>query len=159
MGKLLFYIFCFLAFNSCIELNNPPNIQGTWELLSATTIRNDSSIVQDLENKRMIKIINQHHFAFLNHDNNNGKDTTAHFVAGGGAYSLVGNQYKESLEYCNFRDWEGHNFTFSVFIKGDTLIQEGIEEIEELGIEQKIIEKYTRVKVGRKRNIYATPLM
>ncbi|MBT33215.1 MAG: hypothetical protein CMO01_26435 [Thalassobius sp.] len=121
-------------------------IEGTWKLLKATTIRGDSSSTDHMEGKEMIKILNGTHFSFLNHDLNNGKDSTASFVAGGGKYELAGDQYIEHLQFCNFREWEGHDFTFTIQITGDTLVQKGEEEIEDLGIKQEIIETYVRVK-------------
>ncbi|MBD0400656.1 hypothetical protein [Flammeovirga sp. EKP202] len=149
-----------LLFVSCIDVHQAPNIQGTWELISATTIKEDTVIEQDLTGKRMIKIINQDHFAFLNHDDQKGtKDSLAHFVAGGGAYTLSGNQYKEQLEYCNYRAWEGNDFTFKIKVLKDTLIQEGKEEIKELNVSHTIIEKYVRVRNNRTANVYALPLM
>jgi hypothetical protein len=94
----------------------------------------------------MIKVINATHFAFLNHDLKNGKDSTASFSAGGGVYLLEGDQYTEYLEYCNERAWEGHTFQFTVTVKGDTLLQQGIEKIENLGVERLNIERYVKVK-------------
>lgn len=52
----------------------------------------------------MIKIINETHFSFLNHDMKKGKDSTKVFVAGGGRYTLEGDQYNEFLEYCSARE-------------------------------------------------------
>ncbi|KXX66849.1 lipocalin-like domain-containing protein [Flammeovirga sp. SJP92] len=158
--RTIYLLFLTLVVTSCIDVHQDPNIQGTWELISATTIKEDTVMKQDLSERRMIKIINRDHFAFLNHDKHKGtEDSLAHFVAGGGTYSLNGNQYKEQLEYCNFREWEGNNFIFKVTLLKDTLIQEGKEEIKELNVSHKIIEKYVRVKNSRKANVYALPLM
>ncbi len=128
------------------HINKLSPIIGTWELISATTILGDSTHYKDLSNKRMIKIINKSHFAFLNHDLNKGQDSLEAFVAGGGTYKLQGNKYVEFLEYCNYREWEKNRFEFNVELKGDTLIQSGIEKIEELGIDQKIIEVYIKTQ-------------
>ena len=123
-------------------------LQGTWELLSETKIeQNDTTFTPAANNQRMIKIINESHFSFLRHDLKQGKDSTnAQFVAGGGSYTLNGNEYTEKLEFCNFREWENHSFTFDVQIQNDTLIQQGREKIEGLNIDRIIIEKYKRVK-------------
>lgn len=128
------------------QTNDMLPIIGTWELISATTIQGDSTYQKDLSNKRMIKIINDSHFAFLNHDLNKGEDSLAVFVAGGGSYTLAGDTYTEVLEYCNFRKWENNTFEFNVKVKGDTLIQSGIEEIKELGVDRKIIEVYIKTE-------------
>ena len=94
----------------------------------------------------MIKIINQTHFAFLNHDLNNGKDSaTAAFTAGGGTYTLADSVYTEHLDYFVDRQWENNKFEFVVKIVNDTLIQKGIEKVEKLGVDHIIIEKYKRV--------------
>ncbi|NLR93569.1 MULTISPECIES: hypothetical protein [Flammeovirga] len=160
MRKGSIYILLLLSIFSCIEVDQQPNIQGTWELISAVTIKEDTVEHLEMDGIRMIKIINQNHFAFLNHDEHKGIDSTkAKFIAGGGAYTLKGNQYKENLEYCTHRAFEGYDFDFTVTIKGDTLTQEGYEIVEEKDIHQKIIEKYVKVQGGKAKNIYAFPLM
>jgi hypothetical protein len=68
------------------------------------------------------------------------------YSSGAGRYTLADSSYTEHLEYCSDRQWEGHDFSFTVEIKGDTLIQRGIEKIENLGIERLNIEKYLRLK-------------
>lgn len=125
----------------------PNPLVGTWQLISGTTIENGDTTTTDYtKHLRMIKIINATHFAFLNHDLKKGKDSTAAFVAGGGRYTLEGNQYTEYLEYCSARDWEGNTFHFTLTFQYDTLIQHGIEKIEDAGVERLNIEKYKRVK-------------
>lgn len=68
-----------------------------------------------------IKIINNAHFAFLQHDLDKGKHSVV-FVAGGGTYTLKDSLYSEWLKYCSARDWEGNNFDFVITLKGDSLI-------------------------------------
>lgn len=122
-------------------------ITGTWELISATSTEKDSTFSTFNPKLKMIKIINPTHFAFFNHDVSNGKDTaTAAFSAGGGPYTLVDSLYTEHLDYFNEREWEGHTFQFVVEVKNDTLTQQGLEKLEDLGIERVIVEKYKRVK-------------
>lgn len=122
-------------------------LQGTWKLLSGTTIEKDSSTATDYtKGREFIKIINDTHFAFLSHDLNKGKDSAAAFSAGGGRYSLADSVYTEHLEYCSDRQWEGNSFEFTVTINGDTLTQKGIEKVENLGVNRINIEKYIRVK-------------
>lgn len=123
------------------------SLQGTWKLLSGTTIeKGDSTFINYTKDKEFIKIINDTHFAFLSHDLNKGKDPAAAFSSGGGSYSLADSQYTEHLQYCSDRQWEGNSFEFTVTISGDTLTQKGIEKIENIGVDRINIEKYIRVK-------------
>ena len=122
-------------------------IEGTWKLLSGTTIeKGDSTVTDYTKNVQFIKIINKTHFAFLNHDLNKGKDSAAVFSSGGGSYSLTDSSYTEHLEYCSDRQWEGNDFKFTVTINNDTLVQRGIEKIESIGVNRINIEKYIRIK-------------
>ena len=122
-------------------------IQGTWKLLTGTLIeKGDTTVTDYTKDKEFIKIINDTHFAFLNHDLDKGKDSTAEFSAGGGKYSLKDSSYTEHLEYCNDRQWEGNDFQFTVAISNDTLIQQGLEKIDSIGVNRINIEKYVRVK-------------
>jgi hypothetical protein len=126
---------------------NPIQLNGTWQLLTGTTITKGVASVTDYtKGQRMIKIINDSHFAFLRHDINTPKDSSNHFDAGGGSYTLSGNQYTEHLDFYTDRNWEGKPFTFTVSINQDTLTQRGTEKVENEGIEREIIEKYIRVK-------------
>jgi len=122
-------------------------IVGTWRLITGTVIEKGDTVVTDYtKNVSFIKIINDTHFAFLQHDLTKGKDSAAVFVAGGGHYSLTDSSYTEHLEYCSAREWENNDFTFTISIKNDTLIQSGIEKIANAGVDRINIEKYTRVK-------------
>lgn len=98
------------------------------------------------KNTSFIKIINDTHFAFLQHDLDKGKDSVPVFVSGGGRYTLTDNMYTEHLEYCSDRNWEGNDFKFTIEIKNDTLIQSGVEQVETAGVNRVNIEKYIRVK-------------
>jgi len=122
-------------------------ITGTWKLISGKTIEKGDTVVTDYtKNRSFIKIINDTHFAFLEHDLKKGKDSSATFVSGGGRYSFAGSQYVEHLEYCSDRQWEGNDFTFKAIIRNDTLIQSGIEKVEGAGIDRINIETYIRLK-------------
>ena len=141
-------IFCTSCQNQTSHKLRTSQIEGTWKLLTGTLVENaDTTITDYTRDVSMIKIINATHFSFLNHDLKQGKDSAAIFSAGGGRYSFSGDQYTEYLEYCSYREWEGNAFTFSVTFKGDTLIQQGVEKIEDLGVERFNIEKYIRVNV------------
>lgn len=142
-----------LVLLSCTEENTATKkaglpLQGTWQLITGTLIeKNDTTVTDYTQKKTFIKIINADHFAFLQHDLNKGKDSaTASFVAGGGRYTLTDSNYIEHLEYCNDRQWEGNDFSFTVTIKNDTLVQQGNEKVESAGISRLNIEKYIRLK-------------
>jgi hypothetical protein len=123
-------------------------LAGTWKLLEGTIVeKGDTTVTDYTKDKSFIKIINSSHFSFLLHDLNQGKDSAnAAFTAGGGRYTLEGNKYTEHLEYCSDRDWEGHDFHFTISIRNDTLIQTGEEKIESEGVNRLNTEKYLRVR-------------
>lgn len=129
------------------EQRDAVSLEGTWQLISGTLIeKGDTTITDYTQKQSMMKVINKTHFAFLSHDLNQGKDSTAMFGAGGGNYVLNGDQYTEHLVYCNAREWEGHTFQFTVKIQNDTLIQSGVEKIESAGVDRINIERYIRIK-------------
>jgi hypothetical protein len=135
-----------LCSNARMEHDTAPalRLNGTWQLLSGMTITGKDTVFYP-NDFRMIKIINDTHFAFLRHDKNPPKDSSNHFDAGGGNYTLSGDQYTEHLDFYIDRNWEGKPFTFTVKIDNDTLIQRGIEKVDAAHIDHIIIEKYVRV--------------
>jgi len=138
---------CHSEIHKNVSKVNPKLITGTWKLLNGTLIeKGDTTVTDYTKNVSFIKILNDTHFAFLQHDLNKGKDSPAVFVAGGGTYSLKDSLYTEHLEYCSARNWEGNDFDFIISIHNDTLIQYGIEKVENAGVNRINIEKYTRVK-------------
>ena len=154
MKKLTGYTFILTILISCSSesTNDRSNstqlpIQGTWKLLTGTLIEKGDTVVTDYtKNASFIKIINDTHFAFFHHDLSKGKDSTPVYSSGGGSYTLSDSSYTEKLEYCTSREWEGHDFSFTVRISNDTLVQAGVEKVETAGIDRLNIEKYVRVK-------------
>jgi hypothetical protein len=143
------YIILF-ACAACFSCQTPGSsglpIQGTWQLITGTTITKHDTVITDYtKGQKMIKIINDSHFSFLRHDLSKGKDT-AIYDGGGGIYTLKDDQYTELLEFCSYREWEGRSFIFTVSINNDTLIQSGVEKLPDLGVDRFITEKYVRVK-------------
>jgi len=129
------------------QKENKLPINGTWKLLTGTLIeKGDTTITDYTKGRSFIKIINDTHFAFLMHDLNKGKDSVAEFSSGGGSYTLKDSSYTEHLEYCNDRQWEGNDFSFTITINNDTLVQKGVEKIESAGVDRLNIEKYVRLK-------------
>lgn len=150
--KVSYVVFIIFLASCNATKNDAPNksklpIEGSWKLLCGTIIeKGDTTVTDYTKNSSFIKIINADHFAFLTHTLNNPKDSSNHFDAGGGSYSLVDSAYTENLEYCLEPQWEGHSFSFTVDIKNDTLTQKGIEKIDSLGVNRLNIEKYVRLK-------------
>jgi len=123
------------------------HLNGTWTLVSATTVEKGKSTITDFtKDQRMIKIINDSHFAFLRHDLKLNKEGKNNFDAGGGRYTLAGDQYTEILDYYSDKNWEGKTFKFTVKIQNDTLIQTGIEKVEAAGVDRTITERYVKEK-------------
>ena len=141
----------FVLLFSCQSGNSPEKPQeanpliGTWKLIEGRLTENGQTTVTGYTgDTSFIKVINPTHFAFLQHDSK--KDSTGFFSAGGGHYTLQDSIYTEHLEYCNARSWEEHAFPFTVKIKGDTLIQSGVEKIDSLGINRVNTEVYIKVQ-------------
>ncbi|GAB3764385.1 hypothetical protein [Spirosoma pomorum] len=135
-----------VSLSSCSKQDQKAPLVGTWELIAATTTENDSTYSTFSPGQKMIKVINDTHFAFLNHPASKSGDSTQAFSAGGGRYTLADSAYTEHLDYFADKAWEGRAFDFVIQIKGDTLIQKGVEKIPERGIDHIIVETYTRVK-------------
>lgn len=137
-------IICFSS--SCSTKKAADNkLMGTWQLVSSEVNANGTITNNSMEGKKMIKIINDTHFAFLNHDLKSGKDSTALFVAGGGTCKLSDSTYSETLEYCNYREYEGLKVDFKVQFSNDTLILSGHEVKEDIKVDQFIKEKYIQI--------------
>lgn len=129
------------------NVDSPVSLQGTWRLISGTTDEKGKITVTDYtKDQQMIKIINGTHFAFLKHALKPDSAGKNGFDAGGGTYTLSGENYTEHLEYYNDKNWEGKSFSFKVKIQHDTLIQTGVEKVEGAGIDRMITEKYLRAK-------------
>ena len=145
--KQIFGLMALLFAISACEKQSTMSLEGTWQLISATSTEKDSTFSTFNSKVKMIKIINTSHFAFLSHDITGAKDSTrAAYTAGGGTYTLKDSLYTENLEYFSDPQWENHKFEFVVKIQKDTLVQKGVEKLEKLGIDRVIVEKYVRVK-------------
>jgi len=147
MNKIFVPFFLAVSSIGCDSSGDASSIHGTWKLLSGTAItKGDSVVTGYTKDQSMIKIINDTHFAFLKHSTPAPKDSSNQFDAGGGSYTLAGDQYTEHLDYYHDRNWEGKTFTFTVSFNKDTLTQQGVEKVEGAGVDRIIIEKYLRVK-------------
>lgn len=151
MKNIVIVMLMLIILSSCSQKKEEKNtelpieenkIEGSWKLVYADILENDSLQIKDLGNTDFIKIINRTHFAFFNQD----RETSENFMAGGGSYTFDGRSYKETLNFIASPDYRGHVFPFEVEIKGDSLIQKGHEKIEEAGLDRYIVEKYIRIK-------------
>src|SRR5664279_3476343 len=95
----IIFVLIIITLVSCVARNSNSSqklIEGTWQLISGTLIEKGDTVVTDYtKNISFIKIINDTHFAFLQHDLKKGQDSSAVFVSGGGRYSLDGSSYTE----------------------------------------------------------------
>ena len=97
-------------------------IVGTWKLLTGVLIeKGDTTVTDYTKDVSFIKIINDTHFAFIQHDLTKGKGSKPVFSAGSGSYIVSDNSYTEHLEYCSDRAWEDNDFKFTLTMRGDTL--------------------------------------
>lgn len=130
----------FLVNCSNTDSDKSSKLVGTWKMIYAETIENDSLKIKDLTNTNFIKIFNNSHFSFFNQR----KNSVQNFYAGAGTYTLKGTEYVEILNFTSVQAIKNHRFPFTVQFNCDTLIQSGIEEIKEAGIKRNIIEKYIK---------------
>ena len=138
------YVLClFLVSILSCNINNTYNteLRGTWKMVYAEVLENDSLKVKNLTNTHFIKIINKTHFAFFNQD----KQVDSSFYSGGGTYILNDNVYVETLNFTMVKAIRNHTFPFEIAFKGDTLIQSGVELVNEANINRKITEKYIKI--------------
>jgi hypothetical protein len=141
----LFLVFVFLlsCSTSVQEKKNP--IEGTWEMISGKYSTPDTTTLFPVsDHERMIKIISKKHFVFVNQDTSR-KD---YYGFGGGKYTLDGDNYTEHLELFSYPNWIGESVTFTMKVKGDTLIQSGILPIKKWGFgeyDQDLYEVYIRL--------------
>jgi len=143
--NVLLLLLAFCLFYSFRPKSERVRLNGTWRLISGTTITKGVSTVTDYtRDQKFIKIINDTHFTFLKHDLNPAKDSSNHFDAGGGSYTLNGDRYTEHLDFYSDRNWEGKSFTFTVSLRNDTLTQRGMEKVENENIDREITERYVR---------------
>jgi len=138
---LLCLLNCANKSTSKTTVSSPNELIGTWKMVYAEIKENDSIKVKDLSSTNFIKIINASHFSFFNQN----KDSSKNFYGGAGTYTLNGEHYIEKLSYTSVDAVRDHEFAFTIQIKGDTLIQSGLEEVKEADINREIIEKYIKL--------------
>ncbi|HWD87615.1 MAG TPA: lipocalin family protein [Mucilaginibacter sp.] len=133
------------ATTSATTTESPLN--GTWRLVSSKSIvKKDTTDTSPKKGTEDLKIYNDTHFTFFSH--NTDKSVPASYDSGAGTYTLKGDNYTEHLQYCSEREWENHDFNFTMAIKGDTMQQRGVEKVDSgsVHIDHIIIETYAKMK-------------
>jgi hypothetical protein len=123
------------------------SLNGTWRLVSSKSItKKDTADTSPAKGIETLKIYNDTHFTFFTH--NTDKSATPTYDSGAGTYTLSGNKYTEHLKYCSEREWENHDFNFTIQLKQNGFVQRGVEKVDSgnVHIDHIIIETYVRVK-------------
>ena len=144
MKRILFCLIVLFSFSNCHQqVPSVTNslIEGTWKMVAAEIMENDSIQTKDLSNTTFIKIINKTHFSFFNQENSGSKN----FYSGAGTYTLKGDNYTETLNFTSVEAIKNHEFSFNIKLSHDTLIQSGIEKVPAAGINRTITEKYIKL--------------
>jgi len=140
MKRIVFFLIIIICSKRTPLITNN-KIEGTWEMVYAEIIENDSLKLKDLSNTSFIKIINKSHFSFFNQENSG----TKNYYSGAGSYILKDGNYTETLNFTTVEAIKKHQFSFKIVVKGDTLIQSGIEKVAAAGINRYILEKYIKL--------------
>src|SRR5581483_8874424 len=142
MRHLLIFPAALLAVSSCKQstpASTESALNGSWRLVSSKSItKKDTTDTSPKKGMETIKLYNDDHFAFFTH--NTVKMDTPMYDSGAGTYTLNGENYTEHLKYCSEREWENHDFSFTMTIKNDTMQQRGVEKIDSLHVDHIIIE-------------------
>jgi len=122
-------------------------LEGEWQLeLETLAIGEQTYTTFDGKNREMIKIFTDSHFAFSSigtkrprfrsYQLTKEQKVVAFDNFGGslGRYSYVDNTLTEHIEYSSFPNYEGVSIPFKITISGDTMVQEGIYPLIELGL-------------------------
>jgi hypothetical protein len=129
---------------TAVSIESPLN--GTWKLLSSKSIvKKDTTDTSPKKGLETLKIYNDTHFTFFTH--NTDKSVAPAYDSGAGTYTLSGDNYTEHLKYCSEREWENHDFNFTMKIGHDTMSQRGVEKIDSgaVHIDHVIIETYVKL--------------
>ena len=144
MKRMFIFLIIIYSFINCSKrtsLITNNKIEGTWKMVYAEIIENDSLKLKDLSNTSFIKIINKSHFSFFNQENSG----TNNYYSGAGSYILKDDNYTETLNFTTVEAIKKHQFSFKIVVKGDTLIQSGIEKVAAAGMNRYILEKYIKL--------------
>ena len=103
------------------EAQKKSPIEGNWELVS--TLYN-GTLTTPKRSPSQFKMFHDGYCSFLMYD-----DAGNFAMAGAGTYKIDGNQYQETLTYCNEPAWIGMTDWQEWEMKGDTLIFSGFKKV------------------------------
>lgn len=88
-------------------------LDGTYRLVGSETVKGTDTIRTTIDQAKteMIKMFNDSHFAFLNHDKSKGKDSLKSFSSGAGTYQLKGKEYTENPSTAVTENGKADSFT------------------------------------------------
>lgn len=119
--KKLIFLFSIIFLFSCQKRNTPPELLGTWKLVSLEILKDGTPHMKaNDDSMKQLKSWSKQHFIFA------GKTTNENQVSysfGNGKYTLNGNRYIENIKVHTSSAYEGINNKLLLEIKGDTLIQ------------------------------------
>jgi hypothetical protein len=132
-------------------------LEGAWEMVDATYTPADPTF--SLSTQRQIKLLTRDHWAYLSQQKSapklsSGSDAellaaAKGFGAGGGTYTLDGDNYSEHIEFFSAPNFVGATIKFKIKWEGDEWIQTGTLPIKALGLGDKDVdlsERYRRIK-------------
>ncbi len=146
----LYYIICItflfvfiLGCTSTVEQSNP--IEGTWELISGKYLAPDTTYLFPVTDyHRHILMINRTYYVWIRQDTSR-QEANGY---GGGKYTVEGDNYTEHIEFFFTPNCIGKSVTFTMKVKGDTLVQTGTWPAKRFGIglyDLELYEVYKRI--------------
>lgn len=134
---------------SIADLKQSNSIAGEWNLERETLIIGDESYTTfDGENRTMVKIFTDSHFAFTSIGEHRPRFTSYqltdsqkvlafdNFGGAMGRYTFENGILTEHIEFSSFPNYEGVSIPFKITIDGNKMIQEGRYPLVELGLGQ-----------------------
>jgi hypothetical protein len=134
-----------LAIGGCMQEKRGPN-EGAWQLISAQHFVNDSLVSNfpGTYSGSDVKMWSENYFVFVGLFK---RDTTVINSYGGGAYTLEGKKYIESIQYHTNPGAVGQVVNMTLEVRNDTLIQTWPVDEQGKGLKSEHnIEKYVRMK-------------
>ena len=108
-------VILFLSFGVSLLAQSTQSVVGTWEFVSATTVRSDGTKVEyTTDDLRSTKILNQTHFCVITRNADG-----SHRHTNEGPFVVEGDLYTETLEYATNPSWIGSDVTYKWRIEGD----------------------------------------